>query len=84
MYSHAIAEQLCGRGHDVEGVTERADLRALSDTDLFTRAQSEQRAVVTENVDDFSIIAGGYDQRGQVEQEYRLAATAPGFSSGRP
>jgi hypothetical protein len=27
-------------------------------------AQTEERAVVTENIDDFSVIVSGYDQRG--------------------
>lgn len=65
MYPPAIAEQLRDRGHDVEAVTEHAELRALADTDIFALAQQEQRAVVTENIDDFSIIANGCDQRGQ-------------------
>lgn len=66
MYPPAIAEQLRDRTHDAEAVTERPELRALPDTDLFALAQHEQRAVVTENIDDFSVIADGYDQRGQV------------------
>lgn len=65
MYPPAIAEQLRDRDHDAEGVTERAGLRARSDADLFALAQQEQRTVVTENIDDFSVIAGGYDQRSQ-------------------
>jgi hypothetical protein len=64
MYTPAIAEQLRDRGYDVEAITERPGLRALADTDIFALAQQEQRAVVTENIDDFSIIADGYDQRG--------------------
>jgi hypothetical protein len=65
MYPPAIAEQLRGRKHEVEAVTERTELRALADTAIFALAQQEQRAVVTENIDDFSIIADGYDQRGR-------------------
>jgi hypothetical protein len=65
MYTPVIAEQLRERGGDVEAVTERAELRALPDTDLFSLAQREERAIVTENIDDFSVIATGYDQRGQ-------------------
>jgi hypothetical protein len=38
---------------------------ALADTDIFALARHEQRAVVTENIDDFSVIADSYDQRGQ-------------------
>ncbi len=65
MYQPAIAEQLRDRKHDAEAVTERAELRSLADTDIFALAQHEQRIVVTENIDDFSIIADGYDQRSQ-------------------
>jgi|ERR1700722_1285060 len=65
MYTPVIAEKLRERGGDVEAVTERAELRALSDVDLFSLAQQEARAIVTENIDDFSVIATSYDQRGQ-------------------
>jgi hypothetical protein len=65
MYPPAIAEQLRERGHDVEAVTERAELRALADVDIFMLAQREQRSIVTENIDDFSVIADGHDERGQ-------------------
>jgi Domain of unknown function (DUF5615) len=65
MYPPAIAEQLRDRNHDVGAVTGRAELRALADASLFTLAQQEQRAVVTENIADFSVIADACDQRGQ-------------------
>ena len=64
MYPHAIAEGLRRRGHDAVAVTERPDLRTLADGDLFTVAQGERRAVVTENVADFTPLAGSYDARG--------------------
>lgn len=73
MYTPAIAEQLRARGHDANAVVERTELRALPDTDLFALAQTEQRAIVTENVADFSVIAGDYDQRGQVHYGLMLA-----------
>jgi hypothetical protein len=66
MYPQAIAEQLRARGHDASAVVERSELRALPDADLFALAQTEQRAVVTENLPDFIIIANDYDERGQV------------------
>jgi len=65
MYSHVVAKQLRARGHDADAVVERAELRGLADTDIFALAQTEQRAVVTENIRDFSGIATDYDQRGQ-------------------
>jgi len=52
-YARDIAEQLRHRGHDVVAVTERPDLTALSDADLFSLMASEMRAIVTENVGDF-------------------------------
>ncbi len=65
MYPPAIAEQLRERDRDTIAVTERPELRALADADLFAVAQTEQRVVVTEDVADFSVIADGYDLRGQ-------------------
>jgi predicted nuclease of predicted toxin-antitoxin system len=83
MYSSATAEQLRGRGHDAEAVIERAELRALADTDIFALAQPERRAIVTENIDDFSVIANGYDQRGQAH--YGLVLVQPGnYPRGDP
>ena len=52
-YSPRIAEQLRGRGYDVESVSERDDLRGLGDLELWKRASTEHRAFVTENVADF-------------------------------
>jgi hypothetical protein len=75
MYPPAIAEQLSARGGHVEAVTARSDLRALADTDIFALAQQEQRAVVTENVADFSVIADGYDQRGEAHHGLVLVAS---------
>lgn len=76
MYSSAAAEQLRGCGHDAEAVTERAELRSLADIAIFALAQQERRAVVTENIDDFSVIANGYDQRGQAH--HGLVLVQPG------
>jgi Domain of unknown function (DUF5615) len=64
MYPPVIAEQLQRRSHDADAVAARGELRTLPDLDIFATAQREQRAVVTENVDDFSAIADSYDQRG--------------------
>jgi hypothetical protein len=82
MYPPSIAEQLRDRGGDVQAVTERPEVRAHADADIFALAQQEQRAVVTENVADFSIIASGYDQRGQAH--HGLILVAPGsYPRGR-
>jgi hypothetical protein len=53
MISAAVAEQLRGRDRDVEAVSERRELRGLSDADLFEYAQTATRPVVTYNRDDF-------------------------------
>lgn len=65
MYPSAIAEQLRGRGHDASAVVERHELRASSDAALFALAQQERRAVVTENVGDFVVLASLADQRAE-------------------
>jgi hypothetical protein len=62
----AISEQLRNRSHDVVAVTERPELRGLSDPDLFERAQSEQRAIATYNTEDFL----------QLDREYRATERA--------
>jgi len=65
MYPPAIAEQLRRRGHDVDAVTAHAELRSLSDPDLFRVAQDQRRAVVTENIADFISLVNDYDHRGR-------------------
>ncbi len=83
MYPPAIAEQLRRRGHDVDAVAARGELRTLADLDVFATAQREQRAVVTENIDDFSQIADSHDQRG--DPHHGLVLVNPGrYSRGNP
>ena len=53
MISAVVAEQLRDRDRDVEGVTERRELRGLEDEELFEHAQTAGRTVVTYNRDDF-------------------------------
>jgi NAD(P)-dependent dehydrogenase (short-subunit alcohol dehydrogenase family) len=53
MYDRAIAERLRDRGHDVVAVTERDDLRGVSDAELLTRMAGEERVIVTENAPHF-------------------------------
>lgn len=55
-YSPEIARALRERGHDVELVKERADLVGLSDREVWERARSEGRALVTENAADFMLL----------------------------
>lgn len=65
MYPKAIADGLRARGHDAVAVVERAELRNISDTEVFAAAQRERRSVVTENVPDFVPTANDHDARGQ-------------------
>lgn len=74
MYPPAIAEQLRRGGADAVAVSERADLRALADLDLFAIAQAQQRALVTENIDDFSLIADDCDRRGEAHHGLLLVS----------
>jgi hypothetical protein len=83
MYPHVIADRLSARGHEIEAVTRRADLRALPDSDIFAIAQRERRAIVTENIADFSEIADDHDRRGIVH--HGLVLVDPGkYSRGAP
>lgn len=49
----ALARALREAGHDVIGVSERAELRGAPDPELFDYARTEGRIIVTENVVDF-------------------------------
>jgi hypothetical protein len=53
MISAIVAEQFRVRGHDVEAVSERRELRGLPDDDVFEYAQTAARVLVTYNRDDF-------------------------------
>ena len=52
MLSAIVAERLRGCERDVEAVSERRELRGLTDRDLFEDAQSTERSLVTYNRDD--------------------------------
>ncbi len=56
MVSAVVAEQLRGREHDVEAVSDRRELRGLTDRDLFECAQGAERSLVTYNRDDFLVL----------------------------
>jgi Domain of unknown function (DUF5615) len=76
MYPPAIAEQLRDRGGDAQAVTERAELRSLGDGALFDLAQQEQRALVTENIADYALLADAYDRR--TRPHHGLMFVSPG------
>ena len=57
MWPPAIAEALRERGHDVEAVAERRDLRGKPDEAIFEEALARGCAIVTENVVDYRPLA---------------------------
>jgi hypothetical protein len=59
----ALREQ---HGHDATSVRERPDLRGRSDEDVFAAAQTDGRAVVTENVRDFRPIVREWEAEGRL------------------
>jgi hypothetical protein len=76
MYPGRLAEQLRARGRDAEAVVARPELRGLPDAELFAQAQAEHRAVMTENIADFAVIADAFDARG--ETHYGLVLVLAG------
>jgi hypothetical protein len=53
MWSPTIAIELRRRGHDVEAVPARSDLRSTPDDTVYAAAIAEDRVLLTENVPDF-------------------------------
>lgn len=84
MWDPEIARQLRRRGYDVVAVSERQELRTMSDALLFALARSEGRAIVTENVRDFrplarqTIAAGGAHHGLILSDNRRLPRHRPG------
>ena len=66
MYDQTIAQRLRARGHDVVAVTERADLRGLSDDVIVERMGTEHRVIVTENAAHFVPILRGRMTEGRM------------------
>ena len=62
-YPPSIAEQLRERGHDAVSAQEEADLRGMTDPDLFAEAQRRNSAVLTENVADYLVLDAEYRGR---------------------
>lgn len=52
-FSDVVAARLREEGHDVTAVVADPTLRAQPDSEIFRRAASESRRIVTENVKDF-------------------------------
>jgi hypothetical protein len=62
-YPPKIAEQLRERGHDAVAVQEEADLRGMTDADLFAEAQRRNCAVLTESIVDYLMLDAEYRGR---------------------
>jgi uncharacterized protein DUF5615 len=70
MWSQDAAAQLRRRGFDVESVHTNPELKSKSDSILLSYSIQQDRAIVTENVDDF---------RRLVEREFRSGHSHPGL-----
>ena len=57
-YTPEFARQLRKQGHDLVALVERADLVGLGDEELLRRMAQERRAIMTNNVKDFVLLAG--------------------------
>lgn len=75
MFSDAIAQQLCARGHDVISVVAHPALVALPDDQILAYATSEGRALVTANIKDFMPLDGRYRAAGQAHPGLILVST---------
>ena len=65
MDAPVVAAGLRDRGHDVIAVAEQAELRALTDEELFRWAAERGRRIVTENVKDFAPLLHRAEEAGQ-------------------
>ena len=65
MLDPAIAERLSRRGHDVEAVAERPDLRTQPDSVILAAAEDEDRVIVTQDLGDFRVLAAAEARSGR-------------------
>lgn len=84
MWSSEIARQLRQRGFDVVAATELPRrYRGVPDHEFFLRAQEDGRAVVTDNVRDFSMIVAEWAGRSDPHSGV-VFALRPSFDRARP
>lgn len=74
-HDRVVAERLRSEGHDVVAATEREDLRQLIDAELLRAAAAQRRAVVTEDVRDFTLAHRTFIQQGQAH--FGIVFTSP-------
>jgi hypothetical protein len=65
MHAPRVAEDLSARAWDVIAVAAEPNLRGLPDAEIMAHAAHTGRAIVTENVADFSILANEWATKGQ-------------------
>jgi predicted nuclease of predicted toxin-antitoxin system len=75
MLHKEIAVQLRKRRHDVEAVKEVDELRGLKDVELLRAATSRGRALVTDNVDDYSDLHSSFLGRSEDHAGIVLASS---------
>ena len=81
--SPSVAVELRRLGYDVIAVAERDDLRGLPDGEIFARAATDVRAVVTFDVGDYLALLRRFVQLRHRHGGLVLLAEAGSWSSGR-
>ena len=75
MFSGAIADQLCAKGHDVIAVVAGPALVGLSDNQILAHATDARRALVTANIKDFMPLDARYRAASQNHAGLILVST---------
>lgn len=65
MHAARVAELLTIEGWDIVAVAATPNLRGIPDADLLEHAAASRRALVTENVADFSLLANRWASEGK-------------------
>jgi hypothetical protein len=79
MHSPAVASALTKKGFDVKSGAATEGLRPLADAELLVLASFDDRAIVTENIDDFRRLSAGWALAGRHHQGI-LYTTLLGFT----
>jgi predicted nuclease of predicted toxin-antitoxin system len=81
----AVAQSLRKEGLDVIAVAERPELREIADADVLVAAVADRRAVVTEDVRDFTILHRRFLEQGKTHYGVLLTSrtSLPRHKAGR-
>jgi predicted nuclease of predicted toxin-antitoxin system len=81
----AIAQSLRREGSDVIAVAERPELREIADAEVLAAAVADRRAVLTEDVRDFTVLHRLFLEQGQTHYGIILTSRRrhPRHKSGR-